>query len=84
VTQRVGDIVTVRPLHSRALGPLENAVADMMMGTSNRGFELRFRDGTRLGLVRGDMAGLDEFLVALADRVKELRPEAHLDDHLPG
>ena len=35
------------------------------MGTSNRGYELRFRDRVKVGLVRGDMAGLDEFMEAL-------------------
>jgi hypothetical protein len=44
------------------MGPLENALADRMTGTSNRGYELRFRDGTKLGLVRGDVRGLDAFL----------------------
>jgi hypothetical protein len=48
-------------------------VLDALMRTSNRGYELRFRDGTRIGLVRGDMAGLDEFLVALADQLRKMR-----------
>lgn len=46
-----------------------------MLKTSNRGYELRFRDGTKLGLVRGDMAGLDEFLGALAGELARLRTE---------
>jgi hypothetical protein len=41
--------------------------------TAERGYELRFRDGTKIGLVPGDMAGPDEFLVALADQLRELR-----------
>ncbi|MBP3956286.1 hypothetical protein J8F10_13430 [Gemmata sp. G18] len=69
VTHRVRDIVAVKPLNSNAMGPLENALADRMMGTSNRGYELRFRDGSKLGLVRGDMAGLDEFLKVLAAEI---------------
>jgi hypothetical protein len=73
VEHQVGDIVSIKPLDSKAMGPLENAVMDALMKTSNRGYELRFRDGTKLGLVRGDMAGLDEFLAALADRLVELR-----------
>jgi hypothetical protein len=69
VVHRVSDIVAVKPLNSNAMGPLENAVADAFMGTSNRGYELRFRDGSKLGLVRGDMAGLDEFLKVLAAEI---------------
>ena len=51
------------------MGYAEGAVLDAMMGTSNRGYELRFRDGSKLGLVRGDMAGLDEFLKVLAAEI---------------
>jgi hypothetical protein len=67
------DLVDALPLHSNMMGPLENAVMDFLRTTSNRGFELRFRDGTRLGLVRGDMTGLDEFLGALAEELARLR-----------
>ena len=78
VAHRVSDIVAVRPLNSNAMGPLENALADVMMGTSNRGYELRFRDGSKLGLVRGDMTGLDEFLkvpaAEIAARCGQLDP----------
>ena len=69
VTHNVSDIVGIKPLNSNMMGPLENALADMMMGTSNRGYELRFRDGSKLGLVRGDMKGLDEFLLVLAAEI---------------
>ena len=69
VTHRVRDIVAVKPLNSTYMGPLENALADRMMGTSNRGYELRFRDGSKLGLVRGDMRGLDAFLKVLAAEI---------------
>jgi hypothetical protein len=51
------------------MGPLENAVTDSLMKTSNRGDELRFQDGLKMGLVRGDMAGLDEFMDALSDQL---------------
>jgi hypothetical protein len=44
-----------------------------MIKTSNRGYELRFRNGTKLGLVRGDMAGLDESLHALAQELARMR-----------
>lgn len=70
---RICDIVSVKPLNSNAMGPLENALADAFMGTSNRGYELQFRDGSKLGLVRGDMAGLDPFLVALAEKIREVQ-----------
>ncbi|MDY3555622.1 hypothetical protein R5W24_004767 [Gemmata sp. JC717] len=69
VVHRVSDIVAVKPLNSTYMGPMENALADLMMGTSNRGYELRFRDGSKLGLVRGDMKGLDEFLTVLAAEI---------------
>ena len=73
----VAHIVRVSPLTSNALGPLENALADAMMGTSNRGYLLRFRDGSKLGLVRGDMAGLDEFLKVLGAEIAARCP--HLE-----
>ena len=72
----VSELVDALPLNSKAMGPLENAILDAMMKTSNRGYELRFRDGTKLGLVRGDMAGLDEFLGALAGEMARLRAES--------
>lgn len=56
VTQDIRHIVTIKELNSAAMGPLENLVLDALMKTSNRGYELRFRDGTKIGLVRGDMA----------------------------
>jgi hypothetical protein len=68
-------LVDALPLNSKGVGPLENAVLDAMMKTSNRGYELRFQDGTKLGLVRGDMAGLDEFLDALDLEVARLNTE---------
>jgi hypothetical protein len=69
VEKQVADIVAVKPLNSAAMGAAENLVLDAMMGTANRGYELRFRDGSKLGLVRGDMAGLDEFLKVLATEI---------------
>jgi lipopolysaccharide export LptBFGC system permease protein LptF len=73
VTRHIRDIVAIKDLNSALMGPLENLVLDALMKTSNRGYELRFRDGTKIGLVRGDMAGLDEFLVALADQLRDSR-----------
>lgn len=69
VTHRVSDIIAVKPLSSTYMGPLENALADRLMGTSNRGYELQFRDGSKLALVRGDLRGLDEFLTVLAREI---------------
>jgi hypothetical protein len=69
VERPVGEVVPITPLHSQGMSPLANAVMDAGMRTSNRGYELRFRDGLRLGLVRGDMAGLDDFLTALRDEL---------------
>jgi hypothetical protein len=71
----VAELVDALPLNSNAMGPLENAILEAVMKTSNRGYELRFRDGTKLGLVRGDLAGLDEFLDALAGELARLRTE---------
>lgn len=66
VERRVADIVRVLPLHSELMGELENAALNALMKTSNRGYLLHFRDGSKMGLVRGDMAGLDDFMAALA------------------
>jgi hypothetical protein len=69
VERPVAEIVRIRPLHSKGMGPLQNAVMDAVMKTSNRGYELRFQDGWKMGLVRGDMAGLDEFVAALREQL---------------
>jgi hypothetical protein len=71
----VSELVDALALNSKAMGPLENAILDAMMKTSNRGYELRFRDGTKLGLVRGDMAGLDDFLDALDKELARLNKQ---------
>jgi hypothetical protein len=73
VEQPIADIVDARPLHSQAMGPLENALMDALLKTTNRGYEIRFKDGTKLGLVRGEMRGLDRFLWALAVELAKLR-----------
>ncbi|HVK08807.1 MAG TPA: hypothetical protein VM597_08535 [Gemmataceae bacterium] len=73
LTRHVRDLVAIEALHSDLMGSLENLALDGLLKTSNRGYELRFRDGTKVGLVRGDMAGLDEFLVALADELRTNR-----------
>jgi hypothetical protein len=71
VERRVDEIVRILPLHSRGMGELENAVLDILLKTSNRGYALQFSDGLKIGLVRGDMAGLNDFLLVLHDRLGE-------------
>ena len=71
VTQRVSDIVTVQRLNSNALGPLENALMNFLLDTTNRGYQLHFRDGSRIPLIRADMSGLDPFLEALAEQLRQ-------------
>jgi hypothetical protein len=41
-----------------------------VLDTKNRGYQLFFRYGSRLALIRADMTGIDEFLSALAERLK--------------
>jgi hypothetical protein len=71
IERPVGEIMRILPLNSRAMSPLENAVLNAAMKTSNRGYELRFNDGLKMGLVRGDMAGLDVFMEALRGQLGE-------------
>jgi hypothetical protein len=73
VERPLSDLVDAAALNSKAMGHLENALMDAVLKTSNRGYELRFRDGTKIGLVRGDMAGFDEFLGALAEEIRNGR-----------
>jgi hypothetical protein len=71
VERPVAEIAGVMPLNSAAMGSIANAVMDAALKTSNRGYELRFHDGLKMGLVRGDMAGLDEFMAALRGQLGE-------------
>jgi hypothetical protein len=71
VERPIREIARISPLNSQAMNALANAVMDAAMGTSNRGYELRFQDGLKLGLVRGDMAGLDDFMKTLRDQLGE-------------
>lgn len=66
VEHRVGEVVDARPIHTDFLGSAQNAVLDFLLDTSNRGYQLFFRDGTRPALIRADVAGIDAFLGALA------------------
>ncbi len=71
VERPIAEVVRVIPLNSAALRPIANAVMNAARKTSNRGYELRFRDGLKMGLVRGDMAGLDAFMEVLQERLGE-------------
>lgn len=73
IERPVADIADAQPLHSQMMGPLENALMDALLKTTNRGYEIRFRDGTKLGLVRGEMVGLEGFLGALAAELARQR-----------
>jgi hypothetical protein len=76
VELKVTDIVDAQPIHTNFLGPTENAILDALLKTSNRGYQLHFRDGTRLALIRADMSGLDEFLGALAEQLAHNRQDS--------
>jgi hypothetical protein len=54
---QVDDLLRSLPLNSRGLSELENAILDGLLSTSNRAYVLLFRDGSKIALVRGDMAG---------------------------
>jgi hypothetical protein len=69
VERPVSDLFDAAALNSKAMGHLENALTDAILKTSNRGYELRFRDGTKIGLVRGEMAGFEEFVGAVAEAI---------------
>jgi hypothetical protein len=73
VEHRVADVVDARPIHTDYLGRTQNAVLDFLLDTSNRGYQLFFRDGSRLALIRADMCGLDPFLGALAEQLRKVR-----------
>jgi UDP-2,3-diacylglucosamine pyrophosphatase LpxH len=65
----VGDIVDAHRINTHYLGDAQNAILDFLLKTSDRGLQLVFRDGSRLGLIRADMSGIDEFLQALTERM---------------
>jgi hypothetical protein len=73
VERPVSELVDAAALNSQMIGHLENALMDAVLKTKNRGYELRFRDGTKIALVRGDMAGFEEFLTALAETIRKQR-----------
>jgi hypothetical protein len=70
VEKPVREIRQIVPLVSHVRG-VANIAMDAILKTKNRGYLLRFRDGSKVGLVRGDMAGIDEFMEALRERLGE-------------
>jgi hypothetical protein len=71
VEQRVESITEVLPLQAAAKHELVNVLVDGICGAANRGYEIRFREGPRIALVRWDMTDVDGFLLALRDRWHE-------------
>ena len=76
VELQVSDIVNAQPIHTNYLSSNKNFILDNLLGTSNRGYQLFFRDGTRLPLIRADTSGLDEFLGALAEQMPHNRQDS--------
>ena len=70
VEQKVQDIVDIRPLYALARHDAVNAAITKVTGTANRGYEIRFRSGRRMGVVRGDMTAVDGFIQAVIDKRK--------------
>jgi hypothetical protein len=75
VEQRVQDITEVVPLQAVAKHDLVNVLIDGISGVPNRGYEIRFREGPKIALVRWDMTDVDGFILALRDRWHEATPE---------
>ena len=69
VEQRVEDVDHVVPLYAVARHAAENQIIEALWGTTNRGYEIRFRDGPKVVLIRGDMIDVDGFIAALRDRI---------------
>jgi hypothetical protein len=75
VEQRVEDITRVLPLQAVAGHELVNVLIDGISGAPNRGYEIRFREGPRIALVRWDMTDVDGFIRALRARWREAMPD---------
>src|SRR4051794_2098802 len=73
VEYRVADLLDAKPIDTDALGPLQNAILDALLDTTNRGYQLSFDGGRRLALIRADMSGIDPFLGALAEQLRAIR-----------
>ncbi|MCX7666178.1 MAG: hypothetical protein N2112_11595 [Gemmataceae bacterium] len=66
IERPLNQIIQVIPLKAIDSDSLENQVIDRLYKTTNRGYEIRFADGTKFFLIRGDMWGIDEFMNELA------------------
>lgn len=69
IERPLNQIIQVVPLGAIASDALENQVIDRLFKTKNRGYEIRCADGTKFTLIRGDMWGIDEFMIELAKSV---------------
>jgi hypothetical protein len=68
VEQRVDDITEILPLQALAKHHTVNVLIDGITGTSNRGYEIRFRSGPKLTVIRWDMTDVDGFIEAVRNR----------------
>jgi hypothetical protein len=68
VEHRLEDITEIQPLQALAKHHTINVLIDGITGTSNRGYEIHFRSGPSLAVVRGDMPGVDGFIEAVRHR----------------
>jgi hypothetical protein len=68
VERRLAEVTEIVPLVS-GVGGITGAAMDAILRTPNRGFLIRFQEGRRISLIRGDVKGLDEFMTALRDRL---------------
>jgi hypothetical protein len=68
VERLLTEITEIVPLIS-GVGGITEAVMDAILRTPNRGFLIRFQEGRRIVLIRGEAKGLDEFMSALRDRL---------------
>lgn len=68
------EIAAIVPLRAMVKN-FTNIIVDRVLDSSIRGFEIRMTNGDKIALVRYDMKGFDEFILALYDA----RPECYLD-----
>jgi hypothetical protein len=66
VERPMSEVTQIVPLVS-GLGGITGAVMDAILKTPNRGFLIRFEEGRRIVLIRGDVRGLDEFMAVLRE-----------------
>jgi hypothetical protein len=68
VERWLAEVTEIVPLVS-GVGGITEAVMDAILRTPNRGFLIRFQEGRRIVLIRGETKGLDEFMTALRERL---------------